>query len=310
MLSRRTALLVAKEATYGTDPAMTGADGILVWDVNLDVKGEVLERDILRDNISHVPHVIGLKECALSFKTELKGCGVGSGLEFVDCLSAVGFDTGTISGTQVTYALVSAETLMNSASFLVYKDGNLHKVVGARGNMKLSLEAGKYGVAEFDFQGMYQAVATATLPTLTGQTGNKPPIVYNSSFQIGGFSPVTSKAEIDLANEIARRDNLNATYGVAGFSITGRRPKLTFDADAVVESSNPFWGDWAGEVVDTWGVNIGATSGNIVKLSGYFQYESNKYSDKDGVSKYECGAYLVSSTATTSNDELRIVTGI
>jgi hypothetical protein len=310
MLTRRQAILVAKETTYGTDPAMTGADGILVWDINFEPKGEILERDILRDTITHVPHVIGLKECSLSFKTELKGAGSGSAPEFIDCLSAVGFNTGTISGTQITYALVSNEADMNSASFLVYKDGNVHKIVGARGNMKLNLEAGKYGVAEFDFQGMYQPVAAATLPTLTGLTGNKPPIVYNASFQIGGFSPVTSKADIDLANEIARRDNLNATYGVTGYSITGRRPKLNFDADAVVETSNPFWGDWSGEIVDTWGILIGSTAGNRIKISGYFQYESNKYGDKDGVSKYECSAYLVSSNANTTNDEMTIVTGI
>jgi hypothetical protein len=310
MLTRRQAILVGKETVYGTDPVLTGADGILVWDINLDVKGEIMERDILRDTITHVPHVIGLKECSLGFKTELKGAGSGSNPEFLDCLSAVGFDTGTVSGTQITYALVSAESSMNSASFLVEKDGNVHKIVGARGNMKLSLEAGKYGVAEFEFQGMYQPVYAGTLHTLTGLTGNKPPIVYNASFQIGGFSPVTSKVDIDLANEIARRDNLNATYGVTGYSITGRRPKFNFDADAVVESSNPFWGDWAGEIVDTWGILIGSTAGNRLQLSGYFQYESNKYGDKDGVAKYECSAYLVSSNANTTNDEMRIIAGI
>jgi hypothetical protein len=138
----------------------------------------------------------------------------------------------------------------------------------------------------------------------------KPPIIYNSSFQIAGFTPVCSKCEIDLANEIQRRDDLNAVTGVKGFNITGRKPKMTFRADAVVESSNPFWGDWAGNVVDTFGINAGsAPQGQQCRFSGFFQYEKNKYADDNGQSVYDCEASLVTSDANGQDNELVIKFG-
>lgn len=308
MLTRRVVMLAARETTYGTDPAMTGANAILGWDVDLDIKGEVLEREVLRDSLSPMPHVIGMKECVLNFKTELKGCGVipstpEIGVLFTGC----GFDTGVVTGTTIVYSLQSAETAINSIAFLIQKDGNSHKILGARGSAKFNLEAGKYGVGEFSFQGLYDPIGALAMTDITGLHQNKPPIVYNSSFNLAGFSPVCSKMEIDLGNTIARRDSLNATYGVAGFRITGRKPMLNFDADAVVESSNPFWGDWSGNIVDTFNVTIGSTAGNTIKFRGIFEYESQKYGDQDGVAKYDCKARLCSSDSNTQDDELVIV---
>lgn len=304
MLTRRTVILAIKETTYGTDPAMTGTNAILAWDVDLDVKGELLERPFLRDSLSPLPFVVGLKECALNFKAELKGSN--SSPDIAPLLSACGFGTAVTSGTAITFSLISDEVSMCSAALKVYKDGNLHKITGARGNVKFILEAGKYGVGEFSLQGLYNAVIADTIPNISGLSANKPPIIYNSSFQIASFSPVCSKAEIDLGNTIVRRDSLNATFGVQEFRITGRKPKLSFDADAVVESSNPFWGDWSGQIVDTFSVNIGSTAGNRLIIGGIFQYETNKYADKDGISAYECVAGLVSSDQDTGNDELTL----
>lgn len=307
MLTRRTVIYGIRETTYGTDPAVTAANALLVYDVDLDIKGEKLERDVLRDSLSPMPHVIGMKECTLNFKMELKGCGViPSNPEIGVPLSGCGFDTGVVATTSMAFSLVSTESAMNSISFWVHKDGNMHKILGSRGSVKFNLEAGKYGVGEFNFQGMYYPVAAVTLPDVTGLHANKPPIVYNSSFQIAGFSPVCSKAEIDLGNTIARRDSLNATYGVQAYRITDRKPTLSFDADAVIEATNPFWGDFTGEVVDTFSVTVGSVAGNTLRINGIFEYEGNKYGDQDGVSKYDCKAALVSSDSNTQNDELKI----
>ncbi len=286
-------------------------DGVLAYELDFDVKGEKLDRPVVRDSLSPMPHVIGMKECVLKFKAELKGVGAVTSIgnwELDDLLSGVGFDTGVYTGTTTVYSLQSQESLMSSVAFIINLDGNMHKILGARGNVKFNLEAGKYGECEFEFHGLFNPIGTGTLYDLSGISNVKPPIVYNSSFQIGGFSPVTSKAEIDLGINVIRRDSLNATYGVAGFRITERQPSLSFDADAVVESSNPFWGDWEGSVVDTFGIQIGSNPTNIVKMSGFFEYETNKYGDQDGVRKYDCKAALVSSDVNSQNNELSIVT--
>jgi hypothetical protein len=310
MLTRRTAILAKRETTIGTDPAMApSTDGILVFDLELDVKGDKLERNVLRDTLSPLPHVIGMKECSLTFKAELKGMGTTTSIgtfELDDLLSGCGFNTGVYTGTTTVYSLISNETNLASVAFIVNMDGNMHKVLGSRGTVKFNLEAGKYGVCEFEFKGLFNPIGTGTAYVLSGISNVKPPIVYNSSFQIGGFSPVCSKAEIDLGNDVVRRDSLNATYGVHSFRITGRTPMLNFDADAVAESSNPFWGDWEGGIVDTFGIQVGSNATNIVKMSGYFEYESNKYGDQDGVRKYDCKSALVSSDVNSTDNELSI----
>ena len=307
MLTRRTVILAGLEGTtYAV--AATATAPLLAWDVELDIKGEVLQRDILRDTLSPAPHVIGMKEVGLSFKTEIKAsASAGTAPEISALLSACGFGTSVITGTGArTYTLKSNEADIKSASLWVYKDGNRHEIRGARGNVRFIFEAGKYGVCEWELSGLYGTVFAVALPDLAGAETALPPICYAANFQIGGFSPVTTRAQIDLGNTIARRDSLNEAYGVKGFRITKREGKLEFDADAVVESSNPFWGDWAGEIVDTFNVKIGTAAGNTIKVNGIFEYESNKYGDQDGVSKYDCKAALVSSDVNTQNDELVI----
>ncbi len=303
MLTRRTVITAIAETTYGTDPVMTGTNAILAWDVNPDIKGEVLERVFLRDTLTPMPHVIGMKQVELQFKTEIVGSNAAPMI--APLLTACGFGTGVTSGTGLTYSLQSTEINMPSVSLYLYKDGNRHKVTGARGSVKFILEAGKYGIAEWKFNGLYNAVEAVAVPDVSGLSANKPPICYNSSFQIAGFSPVTSKLEIDLANTIASSESLNAAAGIALFRVSERKPTMKFDADAVVESSNPFWGNWADSTVGTFGVFVG-TSANGYVISGNFELSKNDYADKEGIMKYNCDAMLCGSTPDTQNDELSI----
>jgi len=312
MLTRRTVLLCKREgATYGTDVAMSpSTDGVLVYGLDVDFKGENLERPVVRDSLSPMPSVIGMKMCTLKFNAELKGIGATTSIgnfELDDLLSGCGFDTGVYSGTSTVYSLQSQESLMSSVSFIVNMDGNIHKILGARGNVKFVMDAGKYGECQFEFQGLYNPVGSGTLYDLSGISNVKPPIVYNSGFAIGAYNPVTSKCEIDIGNAITERDSLNATYGVAGFRITDRqKASLSFDADAVAEGTNSFWANWEGSSVQTLGITIGSNATNIIKFAGYFNMESVKYGDDKGIRKYDCKAGLCSSDVNSQNNELSV----
>ena len=306
MLTRRTVIEVATEAVYGTDPA-SGFTPLLPFDVEPDIRGEVLERPILRDTLSPLSHVVGMKDISLAFKTELKASGTAGTIpEMHDLLLGCGYSTAVHAGTTpIVYSPVSKESLINSVSFKLYIDGNLHKIVGARGTVKANMEAGKFGIMEWEFQGLYNAVIASTVTDISADSNESPPTIISSSFQIGGFSPVCSRCLIDLGNSVVRRDDLNAEFGVDSFRIASRKPTMEFDADAVVESSNPFWGDWAGDVVATFSIVAGSgNEGSQVTLSGIFQYETNKYGDADGIRSFEAVAALVSSSANSQNDEL------
>lgn len=317
MLTRQTVLWCARETTVGTDPAMTSTNALLAWDVDISINGEELVRDILRDTISPLASVIGIKDCELSFKTELRGIGAHPGtaanlaaFELDRLLSGCSFNTGTINGTSITYALVSNDSSMNSLSFYVHigdtNAGNRHKVTGGRGSVKFTLDAGKFGIAEWNFKGLYNAVVAATLPGLAGVSSLKPPIIFNSSFNIAGFSPVCSSAEVDMGVDVSRRDSLNAAAGVHSFRITDRNPKLTFNLDAVVESSYSQWSNWEADVVSTFAVTVGTNAQNRIDFTGYFKNVQPKYGDSNGIRTYEVEGQLVSSNSTTGNDELSI----
>jgi len=307
MLTRRTVLQVGLEATYGTDPATMVS--VLSWDLDPDIKGEVLERPVLRDTLSHAPHVVGMKEISVAFKTELKGgAEAGSQPEMDLLLQGCAYGSGAYSGTEdIVYTPTAAGTEASSVSLYLFLDGNQHKITGARGTFRAVMEAGKYGIMEWEFSGLYNAVIAAAIPDVADASNVTPPIMYAADFSIDGFNPVCSRCQIDIANDVIRRDDLNATYGVDSFRISGRAPKMEFDADAVVESSNPFWGDWAGDVVATYSIVAGSgTDGSEVRFSGTYQYETNKYGDSDGIRTYECVASLCSSTVNTQDDELTI----
>ena len=111
--------------------------------------------------------------------------------------------------------------------------------------------------------------------------------------------------KIDLGNDVVRRTDLNSATGVREFRITGRKPVMEFNADAVVEASNPFWGDWNGAITDTYGVVAGSgTAGKEVWIHGYFTYEKLKYGDDEGISQYECVARLCSSDVNSNDDDI------
>lgn len=312
MLTRRTVIRHGLEATAGTDPAIGVFGELLAWDVDLDIRGEMLERSIMRDTLSPMAPALGMKDVGVTFKTELKAGDPGSVPEMDTLLDACGFGTAAHTGTApIIYSLKSKDLDIRSASLLVYKDGNMHKVTGARGTVRFVMETGQFGVCEWDFQGMYNAVVAITIPDLSSVSLEEPPIVYASEFSIGGFSPVTNSLTVDVANNVIRRGDLHATYGVKEYRITGRTPKMEFNADAVLESSNPFWGDWQGTVIDTFAVVIGSSvgHGHEVQFKGHFQLDSNKYNDADGVSQYDCVASLISSDANSKDDELTVTFG-
>ncbi len=117
---------------------------------------------------------------------------------------------------------------------------------------------------------------------------------------------MTAQAKINLGNGIARRDSLNAASGVAGFRITERNGSLDFDAEAVAESSNPFWANWENNATQTYAVTIGSTPTNIIKMAGFYTAETVKYGDKNGIRKIDLKAGLCTSDPNTSNTELTI----
>ena len=306
--TRKTVILAKIETNYGEDanPA-ADADGLLVSEVELEPIGEVLERDIYQDTYSKEPHKIGAKEYNLSFKFELKGSGsLGVAPKVGKLFQACGMSENIIPDTSVTYGPESDDASVKSLTIYVFRDKILHKLTGCRGDWDADLQAAKYGYATFKFKGLYLAAIDQDAPALSNLEATLPQVIKEANFTWGSFSPVASKLGITYGNNVARREDFNAEEGVGAFRISDRKPVGSFNPEAVLEATHPFWADWAASVARALSIQIGASAGNIVTIQAPKCVQTNlKYEDEEGVLAY--GLQFALTKNTTGDDEISVV---
>lgn len=129
------------------------------------------------------------------------------------------------------------------------------------------------------------ATITLTVNTQSAavQLDTKPPVFQNSGSTVDSYSPVFQKIEFDLGNQLARRDDANATRGVRGFLIVSRDAKLTIDPESVAEATNPVWTDLEEAKARTITAKVGTQTGN--KFQGTFAAVSQavSYGDRNNI---------------------------
>jgi hypothetical protein len=279
---------------------------MLISDLDIKPTGEKVERNYLRENLSPLPFVRGIKSVEVSFKTELTGTGSAGVWPTVGwpgiLLAACGMGGVGVEGTAISYKPKSSS--FGSVTLYVYKDGIFHKVVGCRGSVKLSIEVGKYIVAEWKFSGLY-ASPTDTSPGSTTFISVIPPVVLAADLTIGSYAAVATKVEIDMNVSVAQRKSMNADSGIVGWEVTGRSPQGSFDPEAVLEATHPFWGNWEDAVSAALSLTIGATAGNIIEITApAIQALDQVYGDRDGILTYSVPFALA---GNDGDDEIEIV---
>ena len=302
LLSKKTFIGIKSESTQGTAVVPSAStDYLLAMDVDIKPNIEILERDYTHTYLDRLAHSIGKKFSTVKFKTELKTTGVANTPEpaFIAALEACGLIDATV-GTFVPVSTIQGgmDGPANSCSIYVYKDGFVHTVAGAIGNVKFTLEAGKIGFAEFEFSGSYVAVVSATNPVPVFGTAIVP-ICYSAGLSLfGSTSHIAGKIEIDLGNTIAQRDDVNSANGVKGFMITGRSSKGSVDPEVIDEAN------WTKLVAGTSGstvITLGATTGNIIVFTmAATQYTDVSYGDRSGILTHS--ANLAFNATSAGND--------
>lgn len=308
MLTRRTVLLAKTETTYGTDATpTTTSNALLVSEPTIKITGEVLDRDYLRDSLSPMAPIIGMKEAEIDFVTELKGSGAAGVAPIIGVLfKGCGMAETITTSASVTYAPQSNEANVGSLTIYFYRDGNLHKLTGARGSFALTLEAGKYAKLKFNFKGLYNAVSASACPSVTISESTAPVPVYGTSTTWGTYSPIASNLSVEYGNEITRIESINAAAGVDSFRISARKPQGKMSLAAIVEATHPVWADWASSTVRALVSTLGAVAGNIVTISAPKCVPTSvDYGDDAGVTTYDL-PFLLTKNADAGDDELKI----
>ena len=290
------AVVAAKiETSYGIDAVPTGTEAVGVFDFSPpDITGDLIERDLYKNNNSLSPIVIGKKIVEGSFKMEVKGAGaVYSAIvkpEIDPILRAAGFsstlDDGTPGAEKYTYAPVSSG--YESMTLYIWVGGILHKIPGCHASVKLLAEAGKRAVFNVTYKGLF--VAPVDMPIISPTLSSVlPPIVENAGLSLGAYANgIYTKFELDVGVEIKERLDVNSPEGLWGVQIRGRKPSASIDPLAVTEATKPFWDNWKNGTQEALSITIGSTLYNRIVVSApAVQMSSVKWGDSDGERSYD-----------------------
>jgi len=273
MLAKQKVLLVKEETTYGTDASPTPANNAIdAKNIKINYSGEVLERELQRSSLSPVATKLGKRFIEVRFEVELKGSGAaGTAPQIGDLLEACGFSETVNADTNVIYT--PASTGHKSVTIYIYEivdasNAKLHKITGARGNCNFIFEAGQIARIEFTFQGLYQAPIDTTPPSGVSYEATKPPIVESSNFTLNSVtSLVVQSLNIDMANEISQREDINSAAGIKEFTIVGRKPNGSFNPEAVLKATYDWYSDWVNAAERQLSLVVGSAAGNKITIT-------------------------------------------
>ena len=308
--THRRLLVAAQEATYGTFETVTGADAMLVSNLECQpLDPGLIDRELILPWFGNRPKIAGQQVGTCSFDVELAGSGTaGTAPKWGRLLRACGFGETVIAVTSVTYA--PAMTGVVGVSLDFNNDGQRHRLAGCRGNATFNMAVGEIPKISFEFFGLYVAAAAAAqlTPTFSNQAV---PVVVNSAnttsiAALGLTSACMESFSLDLGNELPFRQLAGCS---ASYPITNRLPSGELVVEAPVIGSGAGEKDYFAQVLSqvtgSIGWQHGQTAGNIVTLAmGQCNIDGPTYSDSDGIQMLNIPFMA---QATAANNEMSLV---
>jgi len=307
LLLRKRLILIETESSYGTDPTPTGADAVLVRDLNITPQqSDVVNRDVVRPYLGASEQLLANTRVECSFSVELAGSGAaGTAPQYGKALQACGLSETIVADTSVTYAPVSSS--FSSVTIYYNIDGLRHKVTGCRGTFSINCTVGEIPTIDFTFTGVYVAPDDSALPSATYANQASPLIFKNgntSSFQLLSFAGALQAFSFDLGNNLVYRELVGGTKEVL---LTDRAGTGSTTIEAVSIASKDYF---AAALTETSLGNLdfthGSAAGNIVDFaSTRVDIGDVSYSDQDGIAMFNIPYTCVPSTS--GNDEFSLV---
>lgn len=319
MLTKKQIIGIKTETTQGTPIALTATDYFLASNADINPVAELLPRDYAHMTLGQLQAVVGQVYVEIKFSMHVKGSGT-AGTPFAPLsavLQAAGMSETIVAATSVTYAplsnpIASFYTLGKSATVEFYRDANSvltgHKWVIAGAvvtALKMSCDkAGHLVSLDVTMRGLYSAVTGATGPATVTYSTILPPIFQSAALLIDAYAGVVSKFDIDFGIESTTREDLNSPYGIKGFQVTGRKPKMTIDPEMTPVGTYDWFGKFVSGNQAAFTALLGTTAGNKTTITApKAQYSDVKYGDRSGILAGEVTAQL---NENTGDDEFSI----
>ncbi len=277
-LTNRQQLLAKVEVTPGTD-AVVGAPDVIhpvfgppEWAPTVEMN----EREITQPSFSQVQQKAGERSAQMTFSTELKGSGAAGTAppNLSVLLQACGFSEVIDPGVSVTYAPASEDIPTLTMEIL---EGSVDsgagtvkrkRILGARGTVSFSQIKGQPVMANFVFTGKYvepdDIAAFFAVPSI----GPVPVSFLNAAVSIFGVGThKIQNLELDMANTVVMRNDVNDPTGNVEALITGRKPVGSTDPEQVATATDNFFSDWTEEVLAAISYALTGAAGNIVTVN-------------------------------------------
>lgn len=319
--TRNTVILAKLETTYGTDAVpVGGTDALLVSNQTISpLVAANGNRDVLTGNLGGSEQLVGPAYLEVSFDVEVAGSGVATTAPaWGKLLKACGFAE-TVQTASVDYLPISAISGVASTSLSIYfyLDGQLHKLLGARGTFTVAMGIGEKPVFKFRFLGRNGGLTAATnvVPTMTAwktplmiadaNTGDVTlgALTYTTATGVlsGGTAFTSRGLQLDIGNSVAFQPLLgNETIEISARDVTG-----SISLDLTAAQAVSAMTDVIANTTGGLGLTHGTTAGNIVVFHGPKVQRINPgVEDLNGNALHTYALRLV---PNTGNDELRIV---
>lgn len=305
LLTRKRLILVAEEATYGTDATPAGTDAVLVRNLEITpIQAETVSRDLIRPYLGNSESLLANTRVEVSFEVEFAGSGTaGTAPKYGSLLKACGFSETVVAATSVTYAPVSAS--FDSVTIYVNVDGVLHKMTGCRGTWNLTADVNTIPFISFTMTGIYNAPTDTAAPSTT-YSAQATPVIFKAgnttSFSIFSYSGCLSNFSFDVANEVNYRELVGCDKSV---NITNRAPSGQVTIEAPTIAAKDFFTIANADSTGAITFQHGQTAGNIITFAAaQCDIGNPSYSDMDGIQMLQLPYVAV--PGASGNDEVSL----
>lgn len=305
MFFRKKVLLAKVETTYGTDSSPAGSDAVLTKNLSIQpYNGPTVTRDLDRSTLGAQQQINTAPSVQVTFDVELAGAGTaGDAPGWGACLQAAGWSETVDAGVDVTYGPISAS--FKSATLKFHLDGQVHTVLGARGNVSFGISRGQIPTLSFSFVGLYQRPAAGSV-TADFSAYIVPVAVTDDNtptFDVFSTAVVAESLSIDMGNNVVHRNLIGSDQVfITDRNATGQ---MVIEAPAIGTKN------WFADVESHAGITDGAlqiihgtTAGNIIQIDApKVQISSIEPANSDGLVVYNMGLIFA---PDSGNDEVSI----
>ncbi|MBF0453631.1 MAG: hypothetical protein HQL72_02300 [Magnetococcales bacterium] len=302
---KKTAVLVKEEVAYGVDPVPTGgANAVQLHNLSLTpMAATEISRDLIGRGLGAQEKILAEIYEKLSCEVELAGAGAAGDVPgWAAMLKACGMGETINAGVDVVYKPISDN--IPSVTIYFYRDGNLHKMVGARGSWGLKFTAQQIPYLTFEFAGLRATPVSEAFPTPDLSQFQKPKVVNKGNTPTSLLHGATVNPLEWTFNNQAQAEPIflvgSESIELLDRNITGQTrilsPKL---------STKDYFAIALAETTGALQIIHGTQPGNIIQIDAPgVQLLSPNFGDHKGSETLDMGLSLV--PTDTGDDEITI----